>query len=300
MGRLAPLLRALGHRVHEHPDVDWIEVGVFSLMAMPSTTAPAADADAVEALLWRSGRVAASFVSADGRGVASSAWWLRDPEYGPRSVQRQFRQNLRRGADRTVVRPVSWGEFRRAGLAVHRDAAIARGTVEARLPGPGAWEAICAAVENTPGVEATGCFVDRELAGFIVSATTAGVCEGILAEVSPRHADARPAHALYHGFAAEMIRRPGTTGVTVGRQSIPPRPSLDAFKRHAGFVAEPIRVVVTLHPRWRWLAAAPVRRGLHLARWGLGQHLPTLDNVVLLDAAAGGGIPAGRGETASE
>lgn len=287
MAALAPLLRALGYRVHERPDVDWVEYGLFSLMPMPSTRVVADDAAAIEPLLRESGRISASFVARDG-GVASVAWWIRDPDYGPASVQRQFRQNLRRGEGRVVVRPVEWGELRQTGMAVHRDVAIARGVPADRLPGPAAWDAICTAAAATPGAEATGCFVDGGLAGFMLSVTSAGVCEGLVAEVSPHRRDVRPAHALYHGFAAGMIRRPGVSAVTVGRQSIPPRGSLDAFKRHAGFVAEPIRVAVMLHPRWRWLAAGPVRGGLHAARRLLGGRVPQFRNLDLIEASLAG------------
>lgn len=285
MAMLAPLLRALGYRVHERPDVDWVDVGAFSLTPIPSIALIDADDATIEDLLRRSGRIAACYVVAD-RGVPSWAWWVRDPEYGPASVQRQFRQNLRRGGRRVVVRPLDWDEFRTAGFPVHRDVASGRGVRDSRLPGAEEWEAICRAAESTPGAEATGCLVDGRLAAFILSVTDGGVCEGILADVSPRHADARPAHALYHGFAAAMVRRPGVTGVTIGRQAIPPRASLDAFKRHAGFVAEPIRVAVTLHPHWRWLASGAVRACLHLGRRVVGNRLPGLGNVALLDAAA--------------
>ena len=131
--------------------------------------------------------------------------------------------------------------------------------------------------------------------GFVLAHTRGGICEGLLASVSPRFADARPAHALYHGFAAEMIRRPGVRGVTVGRTSIPPNTSLDAFKRHAGFVPEPITVAVVLHPRWRWLAARPIRGCLNLGRVMLGGRLPALGNVALLDAVTATSSPRRSG-----
>lgn len=287
MAALAPLLRALGYRVHERDDIDWVEYGLFSLMPMPSTRVVTEDPLAIELLLRLSGQISASFVTCEG-GTASMAWWVRDPDYGLSSVQRQFRQNLRRGEGRVVVRPLSWGELRMKGLAVHRSVASARGVPSLRLHGPDAWNTICSAAAATAGAEATGCFVDGELAAFMLSVTSAGVCEGLLAEVSPHHSEARPAHALYHGFAMDMIRRPGVTAVTVGRQSIPPHGSLDAFKRHAGFVAEPIHVGVVLHPRWRWLAAGPVRGGLHTARRLLGGRVPQLNNVDLIEASLAG------------
>ena len=285
MAVLAPLLRAIGYEVHEHPDVDWVEVGMFSLMAMPSTAPPGADAGAIADLLLRTGRTAANFVTV-GRGVPAAAWWVRDPGYGPHSLQRQFRQNLRRGAGRTEVRPLDPEELHRFGGRVHADATEARGGAASRPMTDGWWDRLCGAAASTPGVEAIGCFVDRALAGFVLAHTRGGLCEGLVASVSPRFTDARPAHALYHGFATEMIRRSGIRGVSLGRTSIPPVASLDAFKKHAGFLPEPVRVGVVLHPRRRWLAAPVVRAALHLSARMAGRRLRGLANVALLDAAA--------------
>jgi len=283
---LAPFFRALGHGVHARQACLWIEVGAFSLMAFPSTAAPAVTDAEAEEVLHESGRIAATFV-ADDRGVPAVAWWVRDPAYGPASLQRQFRQNLRRGEGRTVVRPLTWGEFRASAHAVHRDVAAGRGTTKAPSLSPDGWERLCDAAEAVRGLEATGCFIDGALAAYVVSLVTGDVCEGILADHSPRFAESRPAHALYHGFAAMMIRRDGIRGVTVGRSSIPPNASLDSFKRHAGFQPEPIRVAAVLHPSWRpWIGPTPVRAGLRVAR-RLGRGwIGALDNVELLDAAA--------------
>lgn len=286
MAALAPLFQALGHRVHPQDDIDWIEVGTFSMMAIPSTAVVTSQAGAITDLLRESGRIAATFAADDGRAPAV-AFWVRDRDYGERSVQRQFRQHLRRGAGRVEVRPLDWREFAGLGRRVHGDVAASRG---GRLPEstePSGWNRLCEAAAATPGLDAVGCFVDRSLAGFILARTARGICEGLVASVSPRFGDARPAHALYHGFAVEMIRRPGVRGVTVGRSSLPRNPSLDAFKRHAGYVPEPIRMGVVLHPRWRWLATPAVRGGLHVARRLTGGRVAALRNVALLDAAAG-------------
>lgn len=286
LAALARFLRTLGHRVHERPDVDWVEVGALSLSAVPSMSVVDPSDVEIDRLLVTSGRIAATFVDTD-RGVPATAWWVRDPGYGPQSTQRQFRQNLRRAEGLVGVRPLSWDEFRSLGLAVHRETLMARGDRGASTLTTSGWDSLCEAAEATAGLEATGCFVDATLAGYIVSWTSAGLCEGLVADVAPRFAELRPAHHLYHGFAAGMIRRPGVRGVTVGRTSIPARSSLDAFKRHAGFRPEPVRVAAVIHPRCRrWLLSAIVRGSLRIADRLVGARLPALGNVAVLDAAA--------------
>ncbi len=287
MSRLGHFFRLLGHSVHELDGVCWVEVGRLSLMAVPATDAIAVAPPAVDTVLRGSGRLAATFVSAEGCGVPAVAWWVRDRNYGLGSVQRQFRQNLRRGQDVVTVRPLSWDDFRRDGFAVHGAVAAARGGPAPPTTDAGGWNRLCDLLSADAGFEAIGCRVSGQLAGYIVALTNEGLCEGLLAECAPRFAGVRPAHWLYHRFAAEMIRRPGIGGVTVGRQGIPGTPSLDAFKRHAGFCPEPIRVAAVLHPRWRSvLEAAPVRGVLRWTAGRLGRRAGPLANVTLLDAAA--------------
>jgi hypothetical protein len=284
---LGSFFRLLGHAVHERDGACWVEVGRLSLMAVPATDAIAVCPPLVDAVLRDTGRLAATFVSAAGHGVPAVAWWVRDRDYGMASVQRQFRQNLRRGQGIVTVRPLSWDEFRRHGFAVHcQAAAVRRGSVSPTTV-PEGWSRLCDLLADDTGFEAIGCLVSGSLAGYIVSLTTQGLCEGLLADWAPAFAGVRPAHWLYHRFAAEMIRRPGIRGVTVGRQGIPALATLDAFKRHAGFSPEPIRVAVVLHPRWRaGLEAAPVRGVLRWAAGRLGRRAGPLANVTLLDAAA--------------
>lgn len=286
---VAPLgnfFRALGHTVHERDGACWVEVGRLSLMAVPGTQAPAVSMGAVDRVLRDTGRLAATFVSADARGVPAVAWWVRDPNYGLGSLQRQFRQNLRRGQDAVVVRGLTWDEFRQSGFTVHRESIAARTGPAPPTSRADGWSRLCDLFATDERFDAIGCFVHGNLAGYIVSLTTDGRCEGLMADCAPRFEAARPAHWLYHRFAAEMIRRPGISGVTVGRQGIPPRPSLDAFKRHAGYSPEPIRVAAVLHPRWRGgLELAPVRGLLRSASRLLGSRAGPLANVTLLDAA---------------
>lgn len=283
---LGSFFRLLGHAVHERDGVCWVEVGRLSLMAVPATETVAVSPGAVETVLRDTGRLAATFVSAGGTGVPAVAWWVRDPHYGLAALQRQFRQNLRHGQGVVTVRRLEWREFRDEGFAVHCQAAAARGGPAPPTTTPAGWNRLCDLLEDRAGFEATGCFVAGSLAGSIVSLTAAGLCAGMIADCAPRFAAVRPAHWLYHRFAAEMIRRPGIHGVTVGRQGIPPRATLDAFKRHAGYVPEPIRVAAVLHPAWRPALEPAVTRGL--LRWTarlLGSRAGPLANVTLLDAA---------------
>lgn len=283
---LADFFRVLGHHVHERDGLCWVEVGRLSLMAVPATEAIRVPMASVAGLLRDTGRLAATFVSGGGHGVPAVSWWVRDPGYGLASVQRQFRQNLRAGQRQVHVCPLDWHDFRSQGFRVHCETVAARGGASPPTITPSGWSLLCDFLAAHRSFEALGCFVEGHLAGYLVSLTIDGLCEGMLADCSPRFAAVRPAHWLYHRFAAEMIRRPGIRGVTVGRQGLPARCSLDAFKRHAGYVGEPIHVAAVLHPRWRTVLEPALTRGLLRRSARLLNHRAgILANVSLLDAA---------------
>lgn len=290
---LAPFYRAWGYRTWSRLGTLWIASGRFSVVSVPCSRPVTATRQEVERLLEETGRLAAQFPSASRTGVERSGYWVRDPGYGPASLQRQFRQHVLRHRARCVVRPVAWAELAARGRGVLEDAF--EGRPAAWPADAGAWEACCRGAEAIPRLAATGCFVDGALAAFLVSWVSARHCHVLMYHRSPRFDDVRPSHKLIADFTSGMVRRDDVDAVSLGRDLVPALGAVGDFKRHAGYRAEPVPIAAVVVPRWRAPLTHPWTRGAlrGLRRLAGGRGGP-LENVELLDVAATTWLPLGR------
>jgi hypothetical protein len=85
-----------------------------------------------------------------------------------------------------------------------------------------------------------------------------GTCYGLIMHRDSRFHTTGAANAMIYELTRSMLARPGVSGVTLGRGWFPPEPSIDRFKRHAGYVEEPLQLAVALHPRWEGLLRSPL------------------------------------------
>lgn len=255
---LAPFFRAMGHRTWSRLGSLWIDAGRFSLVTIPCNVVVTASRADVSGLLRDTGRLVAIAVVAEATGVAGGDYWVRDRAYSLRSLQRQFRQQILRRRHRLQVRPVPWGELRGSGLRVNLDTMERRGLRMQRCTTARGWSEVCEVAATIPGLEATGCFVDGILAAFLVSWIADGNCWGLIMHRDGRFRATGAANAMAFEFTRTMLARPGVAAVTLGRGWFPAEPTIDRFKRHAGYVEEPKPLAVVLHPRWERLLRSPL------------------------------------------
>jgi hypothetical protein len=285
---LSPFFRSLGHRTWSRLGALWIDAGRFTLVTIPCNVVVHATEADIDELLRDTGRFVAVFVNATGTGVASSDFWVRAKSYSMASLQRQFRQHVNRNGHRCQVRIVPWAELRSCGLKVNQDTMDRRGLKMNRCTTPEGWTETCRVAEGIPGLEATGCFIDGNLSGFIVSWTVEGVCQGLLLHRDSEYQSMGAANSLVFGFTRLMIQRTEVHDVTLGRGWFPAEESIDRFKRHAGYDEEPLRLAVMLNPRWAGVLGSSVTKTLlrfvdaiTAHRSSLGSDLEVLDAATL-------------------
>lgn len=289
---LAEFYQALGHQTQTAFGVLWIDVGRFSLTCVPCSSLIEASREEVDGLLRQTRRLAAVFPTPEPTGIAGGTLWVRDRDYGPHSLQRQFRQHVRRGERSCVVRPVDWETLRTGAGECNFDTLRRRGIRESPILTPTGWSRVCEAAARVEGLEAFGCFHDTRLIAFLIAWNRGDNCAGLVMHRSQAAEELRGAHLLFHEFTRTMMRREGLTGVSLGRIMLPPQHSLEQFKRHAGYQVEPIQVAAVLHPAVRGpLGNAVTRAALRRLRQWAGDRLPPLENVAVLDAAAATRLP---------
>lgn len=289
---LTDFYRALGHQTHSALGVLWIDVGQFSLTCVPCSTIIDASQQELDALLRQSRRLVAVFPTSAPTGIEGGTLWVRDRDYGPQSLQRQFRQHVRRGEKVCTVRPIDWQTLRTQGLECNLDTMRRRGNSRSPIQTQSGWDRACDAGAQVEGLEAFGCFRGERLIAFLIAWNQGSLCAGLVMHRSEAAEEARGSHLLFYEFTKTIMQRDTMTGVSLGRVMLPPQRSLEQFKQHAGFQVEPVRIAAVLHPLVRPVLSSSLTRGLlrKLGQW-VGPRLPVLDNVAVLDAAAATHLP---------
>ncbi len=271
----------------------WVGETHLSTMTQPGAIPVNPSAKELRGLLWRMRRMAAVFACDWDTGMVAYAHVLRDRQYGMHSLQRQFRQQTRLALDACCVRPMRWDELAKSGLAVNRDTQERRGTNRPLYTDPLQWSRFCSAANETPGLEVSGCFtLAGDLAAYMTTWIHDKICHGLQLAWSSTHRHLHPTHALYFETARERISRSSIEAFMLGRQALPAMERVDQFKRHAGFLPEPRRIAVILHPLLHSCLLHPA--SLHLLR-KLRQRLnlrsSPLHNLDVIEAASRTHIP---------
>jgi hypothetical protein len=289
---LEPLLKGLGHDAFTRHDTLWCSAGRFSLITFPNNHRVACTKHDVQRLLVESGRLAAVFCPLAGTGPLVKEYRLTDAHYGLDHLQEQFRRHVRKHAGRFVTRAVAWEEMATAAAGIHADLAARRGIAMPALTDPRRWARVCDTAARIPGLTVDGCFTDGSLAAYVVVWQGPDALHGVLINRDTRFDRLRSANVLVYAFSLDRIGRAETSSINLGRGWYPPKPSLDSFKRHAGYEERETTVAVVLHPRLEKLVRGPWARrcseslGRILGgRPGLASDLQLLDAARLTDIA---------------
>jgi hypothetical protein len=245
---LAGFYRAAGHRVVDAAGATWFDASSRIWQSLPGVRLIDPPRDELRSLVRARRLAGVQFATDAGYGLPSCAYAVRDKEYGPSSTSRTFRQNLRRGESRCEVREIAFGELARIALPVNRDALARRGYRDPRFLDGDRWQAFCEAAGSSPGAGALASFCGGRLASYLLYVVDRGTCHGLHMLSSGWARTERPNHVLYYEFTRRMIGRADVRCVSTGLGAHPPAGEIDRFKRHAGYLAEPCRLAIVLHP----------------------------------------------------
>lgn len=246
---LAAFYERAGFDVRRTPHALWQAApGRRLYRSLPIDRPVRPDASDEERIFRHGAALGIEFTTEPGRGAASSHFVVRDPGYGLHSLKRQFRQHVRRGLERCVVREIDFGDLERHGAAANRASLARQARAVPHLLDPRLWRRYCDAGRRTPGAGVLASFTDGILAAYLVFFRVDDVVHGLQMMSRTDLWAHRPNHLLYYSFAHAMIRRWGVQAVSVGLGSLPPAPERDRFKRAAGFAAEPCAIGIRLRP----------------------------------------------------
>jgi hypothetical protein len=276
-----------GHQTFSAMSVLWKNIGRFSITSVPYAAPVRAKRTEVERLLIKSGKLAAVFPTPFSTGVQCATFWVRGCDYGMHSLQRQFRQHVMRSSEKCHVRQIDWEMLRLKGMNCLAETLQRRGTPWHQSDRQSAWNSFCEKSSIIPQLEAWGCFQNGHLPAYLIAYTEGGVCEALSLHRSESAGPLRATHLLFYEFTRATTQRPGVDAITMGREWLPPRPSLSQFKKHAGYKAEETPLAVVLNPFIRFaMGSAFPRMALGLLRNLTRNYSARFDNLEILDAAA--------------
>jgi len=246
---LEEFYRRLGHLAISRHGTLWCDAGRFSLVTIPSNERVAATKRQIQQLLIDTGKWVALFCPTAGSGPIVSEYLLESRDYGLHSLQRQFRSHVRRHGAEFHCRELSWEEMANRAGVIHADLAVRWKQASPYGEAADRWDEVWASANATPGLFAYGCLHQEELAGYVVARQQRDNCHGILLHRNSRFDAKRSGNVLLYNFSAAALRRPGIRSIHMGRSWFPPKPSLDRFKRHAGYEERRTPMAVVIHPR---------------------------------------------------
>lgn len=255
---LEPFFRDSGQVAVSRLDTLWCSAGRFSLVTFPNNRRVSGTKRDVQQILVETGKLAAVFCPQSGSGPRVKEHRLRTADYGLPHLQAQFRKHVRRHAAAFVTRDLTWEEMTGAALAVHADTAARRKVAMPGLTDRRRWATVCQTAARVPGLVAYGCLANDALAAYIVSWRDGDRCHGVMINRNGAFDAQRPVNVLLYAFSREQLGRAETSEIDLGRGWYPPRPSLESFKRHAGYEERETALAVVLHPRVDRLLRAPL------------------------------------------
>jgi hypothetical protein len=244
----AEWLRRQGYRVLRTPSSYWYEAGSRVYQAFPYHWLIEPTDGELRGLLVRNNAIALRYsapVTAP-RGKVSYHVVCDDRAYDLPSLNRQARQNVRRGLRYVQVEPIPMSRLATEGWKLRQDSLERQGRVGAETEEW--WQRLCMSAEDLPGFEAWGAIHDGEL----VASFLAFICDDHFTlpheQSASAHLQHRTNNAIFFAVTQEAFRRPDTSEVFFCLHSLDAPESVDQFKFRMGFAAKPVRQRVVFHP----------------------------------------------------
>lgn len=245
---LAQFYETIGYKVIRTESSYWYSASKRIYRSLPADRVLDPSEEELQGLFRRYRLLGVQFPNRRKGGWESSLFVVRDRNYGLHSLQRQFRQHVKKGLEQCEVREIDFDELHGVGMPVNIDAMARREYTIHHFVTPKLWRRFCDAGKGTPGAGALGSFVQGKLASYLVYFIVDKTCHGLHMMSRTDMRGYRPNHLLYYTFTRGMITRKGIELVTTGLQSIPSLGQVDQFKRHAGYQQEPYYISVVLRP----------------------------------------------------
>jgi len=244
----AEWLRRQGHRVYKTTSSYWYDAGPRVLQAFPYhwqiQPEPAELRDLI--LKYSIFALRYSTPTSSPEGMISYHVVLNDLDYNMDKLRAQARNGIRRGLEKCIVERIPLQRLADEGWKLQQDTLDRQNRLSSMNQAE--WQNICQAANDLPGFEAWGAIVDSAL---VASILTCRIDDKGYVPYAQSLRDYLPIHvnnALFYEATRDILSRPGISGIFFSLHSLDAPESVNEFKFRMGFVAQPVRQRVVLHP----------------------------------------------------
>ncbi len=240
-----------GHQVVRTASSYWFDAAPRVLQAFPYHWLIEPGEDELREALAHGGAIALRYSAPldHPAGKLSYHTVFKGPTYDMHRLSKGARADVRAALRQCSVAPIALSRLAAEGWALEADT-IERQGREASMT-QASWQKRCLAAEGLPGFEAWGALVNGRLAASALTCAIDDCCYILHQQSRQEYLRLHVNHALAYTLTQTFISRPGVRAVHYGVHSLDAPASVDAFKSHLGYTAQPLRQRVAFCP---WFA----------------------------------------------
>jgi hypothetical protein len=244
----AEWLRRQGHRVIRTESSYWYDAGPRVFQAYPYHWTIEPTEKELRKLLLEENAIALRYSSpiAGPHGMASYHVVCEDASYDLSSLNRQAKQNVRRGLEFADIERIPLSRLANEGWRLRRDTLERQGRVGAESEEN--WHLLCTSAEGLPGFEAWAAIHQGRLAASFLAFQCDNVYTLPFEQSANDFLENRVNNAIFFYVTRQALQRQGISSVFFCLHSLDAPCSVDQFKFRMGYTAKPVRQQVLFHP----------------------------------------------------
>lgn len=244
----AEWFRRQGYQVVRTESSYWYNAGPRVLQAFPYHLCIEPSEKEIRKLLLDHNAIAIRYSAPiqSSNGMASYHIVCEDKSYDLPLLNRQARQNVKRGLEFATIEQIPISRLAKEGWSLRKDSLERQGRVGAESEEW--WRILCESAEDLPGFEAWAAIHEGQLTATFLAFKCDNVYTLPHEQSSTAHLENRVNNALFFKVTQQAICRDDISSVFFCLHSLDAPCSVDQFKIRMGNTAKPVRQRVVFHP----------------------------------------------------
>lgn len=243
-----------GYQVIQSESSYWVNMGFRIFQAFPYHWLIDPSEKELRNIFFRNNVAALRYSTAlnNLNGIQSYHVVCDNSNYHLKDLQRQARQNIKRGLASADIRTISMEKLATEGWKLRKETLERQGRTNAESEEQ--WRKLCLSADGLQGFEAWGAFCDGRLAASFLAFQCDEYYTLPYEQSATQYINLRVNNGIFYFVTQAALKRKNISSVFYGLQSLDAPPSVDQFKFRMGYTAKPVCQRVVFHPSISLLA----------------------------------------------